>query len=106
MSRPEYSRWRARVTMAVCVVCQWTAIAVHSQPSTAFRQKTRTFHSADNFARTTGGRVRIQRQLDPQQEAALRRLPVHLPLTDFTVIGVESPAVTWIGTPQGAIRLG
>ena len=109
MSRPEYALWRSRSACAavtVCAVWQWAAIAVHSQPSNVFRQKTRTFLSADSFARTTGGRVRIQRQLDPRQEAALRRLPVHLPVTDITVIGVESPSVTWIGTPQGAIRLG
>jgi hypothetical protein len=108
MPHPEHFLWRSRsacVVVTVCAAWQWAAIAVHSQPSSAFRQKTRTFHSADSFARTTGGRVRVQRQLDPQQDAALRRLPVHLPVTDITVIGVESPTVTWIGTPQGAIRL-
>ena len=43
------------------------------------RQKTRTFHSADEFARATGGKVRDRAQLDPTQRggaaSALTQLP-------------------------------
>ena len=49
--------------------------------------------------------MRIERTLDPQQHAALRQALTQVPSTEFTVIGVQSPAVTWIGTRQGAIRL-
>ena len=49
--------------------------------------------------------MRIERQLDPQRETALRRTVTQLAGTEFTVINVQSPAVTWIGTRQGAIRL-
>jgi len=68
-------------------------------------QKTCTFHTADDFARRTNGRVQIRRQLDPRDIAAVRQLPIQLPTLQFTVINVESPSVTWIGTRQGAIRL-
>ncbi len=49
--------------------------------------------------------MRIERTLDPQQHAALRLALTQVPSTEFTVIGVQSPSVTWIGTRQGAIRL-
>src|SRR5712664_3528340 len=88
-------------------ICSYVVLTVsaQAQPASTYGQKTRTFHTAEQFARTTGGHVRIQRQLDPQQHVALRQLPIHLPTTQFTVINVESPSVTWIGTRQGAIRL-
>ncbi|MDP9322243.1 MAG: hypothetical protein M3P13_01305 [Acidobacteriota bacterium] len=47
----------------------------------------------------------MQRRVDPQEEATLRQLPLRLPVSQFTVIAIESPSVTWIGSPQGAIRL-
>ena len=108
MSRLDYSSRRsptARAAASVVALALCTAIAVQGQPSNTYRQKTRTFHTADDFARAAGRRVRIQRELDPQLDAALRRLPVRLPATEFTVIAVESPSITWIGTSQGAIRL-
>ncbi len=93
----------AAVSVSALGLC--TAIAAQGQASNMFGQKTRTFHTADDFARVTGGRVRIQRELDPLLDGALRRLPIRLPVAEFTVIAVESPSITWIGTPQGAIRL-
>ena len=36
---------------------------------------------------------------------ALRRTLTQVPTTELTVINVQSPSVTWIGTRQGAVRL-
>ena len=44
----------------LCAV--WTS-ASQTQPSTSQRQKVRTFHSAAEFDRVTGGTVRIERGL-------------------------------------------
>src|SRR5439155_2440494 len=71
----------------------------------SYKQKLRTFHSAQEFQQMTAGKLPIQRNLDPQQQITLRLAVMRWPTTDFTVIAVESPAVTWIGTKQGAIRL-
>jgi len=71
---------------------------------TTYLQKTRTFHSADDFARATGGKVAIQRQLDHQKHKAWREVTAPVPLAEFTVVANESPSITWIGTRQGAIR--
>jgi hypothetical protein len=79
--------------------------SIDAQPATTYLQKTRTFHSADEFARTTGGRVEIRRSVDPQREAALRALAVRLPVNRFTVTAASSPVVTWIGSERGAIRV-
>ncbi len=91
-----------------CVCTIWSTVLVLSaqspQPQT-YPQKTRTFHSADDFARMSGGKVRIERQLDPQREMALRRTLTPLPTSELTVINVQTPSVTWVGTRQGAVRL-
>src|SRR6476661_7635759 len=81
------------------------SLSAQGQPSGIYRQKTRTFHTADEFARTRAGKVQIQRRVDPQSETALRQLPVRLPVSQFTVIGIESPSVTWVGSPHGAVRV-
>jgi hypothetical protein len=75
----------------------WT-ISAQQQTAESYKQKTRTFHSAEEFARLTAGKVQLQRQLDAQQHAALRQTAVRWPSIDFTVIGIESPSVTWVGT--------
>jgi hypothetical protein len=90
----------------VCLCVALTvSVSVQAQPANTYGQKTRTFHSAQEFDRMTGGRVAIQRRLDAQQHVALRQAVTAWPTTQFTVIHVESPAVTWVGTRQGAIRL-
>ena len=97
-----------RAAFCVLVSCaSYAALASSSQTpaSSTYKQKTRTFVTTEEFARVSGGQVRIQRQVAPRQEAAVRQAVVHLPATRFTVIALESPSVTWIGTPQGAIRL-
>jgi hypothetical protein len=69
-----------------------------------YRQKTRTFHSAEDFARLTGRKVAVARGVDDRRELALRRSAIRWPIQDFTVTAAESPSVTWVGTRQGAIR--
>jgi hypothetical protein len=96
---------RLRRACAVVVCLGASALCfVYAQPSGAYGQKTRTFHTAEDFARTTGGKVEIHRNIDPRQEALVREWPIHLPVNRFTVIAVTPPDVTWIGTKQGAIR--
>ena len=95
--------WRYLVAWTICSTV--LIVSAQSPQAPTYPQKTRTFHSAEEFARATGGKVRIERTLDPQQQAALRQALTQVPSTEFTVIGVQSPAVTWIGTRQGAIRL-
>ena len=58
-------------------------------PPETYRQKERTFYTAEEFARATGGKVRMQHGVDPAQEAALRRAYVPLPVTEFTVIAAS-----------------
>ena len=95
------------VWLAVWVVlCTALAAPPQTPPAHTYPQKTRTFHTAGEFARTTEGRVRIERQADPEQAASLRRGAPRLPMVEFTVINQVSPSITWVGTPQGAIRLG
>ena len=57
----------------------------------SYRQKMRTFHTAEEFARVTAGKVTIDRRIDPAQEAALHKAYVQLPNTQVTVIKA-SPA--------------
>ena len=71
------------------------------RPNT-YLQKTRTFHTPEEFARLTGGQVRIERRARTDTRDLPRRpLPVWPP----TVIAQQSRSVTWIGTRRGAIRL-
>ena len=74
------------------------------QGAGTYRQKVRTFHTAEEFASRTGGKVTVGRAVDTQALLELLRTGVHLPVTTFTVLAAESPAVLWIGTQQGAIR--
>lgn len=95
-------------TLAIALVSA-TSLAVllfaQGQPAGTYLQKARTFHDSAGFARATGGNVHIIRDNNSQLELNIRRLPVHLPFSQFTVVAVESPSVTWIGSPQGAVRL-
>lgn len=68
-------------------------------------QKSRTFHTAAEFARLTEGKVTVVRTLDTQRLSDLRDTIASWPSLQFTVTAVESPSVTWVGTRQGAVRL-
>jgi hypothetical protein len=74
-----------------------------TQPA-RYTQTTRTFHSAGEFAKQTGGRVQLHRTADAAKARTLRELPVAWPVVPFTVVAEQSPAVTWIGTERGAVR--
>src|SRR5687767_6437133 len=77
---------------------------MHAQQAETYRQKVRTFHTAEEFARLTAGKVSIDRRVDSAQEAALQRAYVNLPHPSVTVIK-PSPSGIWIGTRDGAVRL-
>jgi hypothetical protein len=84
-----------------------TSFPPASAPQTTaatYRQKTRTFHTSDEFARLTSGRVEIRRDVDSQLRRELLESGP-LPSTRFSVTARQTPAVTWIGTPEGAIRI-
>ncbi len=83
---------------------RWLPVWAQGQTAGTYLQKSRSFHSAEEFARLTGGKVTVQRHLDPRQEAALRQ-GQPLPVSSITVVAPESPTVMWIGTRQGAIRV-
>src|SRR5689334_18457429 len=91
------------VATLVFAALLWSA--VHQQPSITYLQKSRRFYSSAEFARMTSGSVRMHRASAASDELRIRRLPVHLPVNDFTVIAAESPAITWVGSPHGAVRL-
>jgi hypothetical protein len=75
------------------------------QRAESYPQKVRTFHTADEFARLSGGRVRLRRAADARQRSVLLEWPVTWPVTEFTVVAEQSPTVTWVGTERGAIRV-
>jgi hypothetical protein len=94
-----------RLVAILCVACCVLSQTAQTQRSSTYRQKLRTFHTAAEFNRITGGAVRMERHVDPSEEAALRRTAIQLPVPTFTVLKVESPSVTWVGTRQGAVRI-
>jgi hypothetical protein len=103
---------RAEVMACACALLLWIAgMSGQTSPATGpaaapatYRQKIRTFHTADEFKRMAGG-VRLHRTVDPSAELTLRRAVSNFPIPQFTVIAAESNFVTWLGTPQGAVRL-
>jgi hypothetical protein len=98
-------RQRTALAILVCAASLSAAVPAPEQSSSGFLQKSRTFHSTAEFDRLTRGGVKIQRTVDPAEELRLRRLPIHLPVNEFTVIAAESPTITWIGSSQGAARV-
>ena len=98
-----------RVWVPVLLSFTWissaSTVPVQPSPARAYGQKTRSFHTADQFSRLTSGKVSIHRQADPQRQREILESGVPLPTTRFTVIHAQSPSITWIGTPQGAVRL-
>ena len=102
---------RLRVDWFICLTL-WVGIFVTAQAQTpkTYWQKTRTFHTAEEFARITKGKVKIQRS--PKYKLAeggflvgqkgvvprLGTLPIY---ADVTVIAKSRGY--WIGTMQGLI---
>lgn len=80
-------------------------VAAAQERAGMYLQKVGSVHTAEEFRQRSGGNVPIRRALDPAQRAALRDEVVAWPSIDFTVIAEQSPAVVWVGTRHGAVRL-
>jgi len=93
------------LAIVVCTILLSAASSFPQQAANTFAQKSRTFHSSAEFAEKTHGAVKLQKGVKPADELRVRRVPVHLPVNDFTVIATENPTITWIGSAQGAVRL-
>jgi hypothetical protein len=93
------------VALVVVTLSGWVTAPAPGQPASGYLQKTRTFHTAAEFAAMTGGRVRLQRGLEPDAAARLRRSAIRLPVREYTIAASESAAITWIGSPNGAARI-
>jgi hypothetical protein len=96
---------RRRASWCAVVLSAGACVAALAQSADSFAQKTRTFHSAAEFARSTNGRVRIEHGVDKHAADALRRFGVRLPVEDLSVVAAASPAIIWAATPEGAIRV-
>jgi hypothetical protein len=98
-------RWQ-RSVLGIAIVFAFSALALRgdSQQESGYEQKLRSIHTADEFTRVTAGKVSIQRT--PLSEAQRAELAgISLPVTDLTVVAVESPSITWFGGREGAVRL-
>jgi hypothetical protein len=89
-------------TFIAAVALAMTASA--AQKTATYPQKERTFHSAADFARLTGGKLRVERTADEVRLNALRRAIPSWPVADVTVLGPDSGSALWVGTRRGAIR--
>ena len=86
----------------ICCACVALTASARVQPAPGFAQKIRTFHTQEEFARLTSGAVKLVRQRTASlDDELLARLPVRT----ITVVNVQSPDVTWIGTRNGAVRV-
>lgn len=97
---------RHAVLSMLLVCCAGLVTRAQQMPPASYLQKVRTFHTAEEFARLTAGRVAVDRRVDPAQELALHRANVQLPNTQVTVIKARTASEIWIGTREGALRLG
>ncbi len=93
------------VPFLACTILLSAGSFLQQQTSGTFLQKSRTFHSSAESGRNSRGAVRIQKRAESADELRIRRLPLHLPINDFTVIATESPTITWVGSAQGVMRL-
>ena len=97
---------RVRVGAALgCAAVVAAAISGLAQGDATYRQKTRTFRSAAEFAQLTAGRAQVHRTIDPAAESSLRRLALRLPIAELTVVASAPPDTIWAGTSRGAIRI-
>ena len=100
-----YNRRVIRAAVLVSLIFSVGTLAATQEPWATYPQKTRSFHSADEFGRLTQGRVRVERDVDQSTLAAIRAAGVSLPVAEVTVLAEESNAIVWIGTERGAVRL-
>src|SRR5688572_18063014 len=93
--------WRLGVVLISGCATLLGAAPPQNRAQETYPQKTRTFHSADEFARMTSGKVRVVKEQKGQLPADL---PVQLPVRPVTILA-ESASARWLGTAQGAIRV-
>ena len=93
---------RAAAVLAICVAVIPAAPAQDTRGT--YRQKTRTFHTSDEFGKLTSGRVEIRRAVDAQLHRELLESGP-LPGTHFSVTAQQTPRLAWIGTSEGAFRV-
>ena len=94
--------YRHAIWSLVFCACAGLAMRAQDGASPAYRQKVRTFHTAEEFARVTAGKVTIDRRVDPAQEAALHKANVQLPNHGRHRHQGRAPAsAIWIGTRDG-----
>ena len=92
------------IFLSLLAVCPLPAQSLQSARDVEALQKVCTFHSAEEFARLTGGRVRLYRTA-PQE--ALSRFQFHrsFPNYEVTVIAGDpkrkAPEMLWLGTKHG-----
>ena len=83
----------------------WVVLRSQDPGSGVYRQKIRTFHTAEDFARATGGRVQVRRGVDQSQDAAAHKAFAPLPHAEITVVQPGAGDVVWIGMREGALRV-
>jgi hypothetical protein len=93
------------VALVAVTLSGWAMHTATGQPAHGYLQKTRTFHTAAEFAKMTRGRVRLHRGVEPGAAARLRRSAIRLPVREYTIAASESAVITWIGSPNGAARI-
>jgi hypothetical protein len=98
----EMKKWN-QVAIGIAAVFAMLTPATAQVPRT-YLQKTRTIHSAEAFAKETGGKLTVERRLDEARLAALRGTISGWPVTEVTVLGPETASGVWVGTKRGAIR--
>ena len=94
---------RSRILLALACAAVTLAAPLHAWREETYLQKSRTFHTAQDFARATGGRIRMVR--DARALPAADALPPHLPVRAFTVAARSSADVLWLGSARGAVRV-
>lgn len=90
--------------LCLCVFLTSAAFAQDQEAKTiSYRQKVRTFYTAEEFARLTKGAVKLHRKSSCDGcKAALPELA--LPVPQITVYANTGEDIHWIGSTSGAIR--
>lgn len=84
---------------AVCL-----GILAVAQPPSTYLQKTRTFHTAEEFSRMTKGKVRLIRERSKQRDFLLDRSIVYF---SYAIALEEKKELnTWVGTREGLYQIG
>ncbi len=108
--------------LSVSVTCGSPGLAQNATTGT-YLQKSRSFHSAQEFKATVAAKTRLYRTAELKRDGgtlvggnqgivlrsrqgALSQFPAkkRLPVTEVTVIAEQAPGILWIGTTRGAIR--